>query len=148
MGGISANAPPLSGLNPLHTPHVNAITDTQRALTPRVVFLTTAGIGIAWQVFVITRGLRYGPELQPLLQGLGVIPPFLTRSFLASYRWWGLAPVLTVVLVADVARRAHPPLIYGSAVLAGSLLAGLVLQAWMIEAWFAPLLAIIVRVQP
>jgi len=126
---------------------VNAITDTQRALTPRGVFLTTAAIGIAWQFFVITRGLRYGPELQPLLQGLGVIPPFLTRSFLASYRWWALAPVLTALLTADVARRAHPPLIYGSAVLVGSLLAGLVLQAWMIEAWFAPLLAIMARVQ-
>ena len=127
---------------------MNAKTDTQRALTPRAVFLTTAAIGVAWQVFVITRGLRYGPELQPLLQSLGVIPPFLTRSFLASYRWWALAPVLTALLTADVARRARPPLIYGSAVLAGSLLTGLVLQAWMIEAWFAPLLAIIVRVQP
>lgn len=57
-------------------------------------------------------------------------------------------PLLTALLTADVARRVHPPLIYGSTVLAGSLLAGLVLQAWMIEAWFVPLLAIIVRVQP
>ena len=142
MGGISADAPPLRGLPD------KMETDTRPVVTPRTVFLTTAAIGVAWQVFVITRGLRYGPELQSMLQGLGVTAGFLTRSFLASYRWWVLAPAVTAVLVADVARRTRPPLLYGSVVLAGSVFAGLVLQAWMIEAWFAPLVAIIVKVQP
>ena len=99
-------------------------TDTRPVVTPRTVFLTTAAIGVAWQVFVITRGLRYGPELQSMLQGLGVTAGFLTRSFLASYRWWVLAPAVTAVLVADVARRTRPPLLYGSVVLAGSVFPG------------------------
>jgi hypothetical protein len=121
--------------------------ETKPALSPRAIFVSAAALGVAWQVVVIVHAFRYAPALQSLLRDLGAEAPPLTRSFLASYQWWILAPLLAAVLAADVARRARPPLLYGGIVLLVSLAPGLVLQTWMTEAWFRPILTIMTNVR-
>jgi hypothetical protein len=111
------------------------------------MFTWVGVLAIAWQVLTIVLAFRYADALSALLSGLGIDAPAITRSFLASYRWWIVAPVLAALLVADVARRSRPPLVYGSIVLVTSVVVALALHAWMNEAWFGVLFTIMAKVR-
>jgi len=111
------------------------------------MFIWAGALAIAWQVLTIVLAFRYGGALSALVSDLGIDAPVITRSFLASYRWWIVAPVLATLLVGDVARRSRPALVYGSIVLVTSVVAALALHTWMNEAWFGVLFTIMAKVR-
>lgn len=110
---------------------------------PRAYFLTVAAVGVAAQLWIVFLAFRYGSVLQTFLTDLGVVQPIATASFLATYRWWLVSPVVSALLSADVARRPEPPRSYVIVVLLLTVAAAGVLEAWMHEAWFGPLVQII-----
>ncbi|HEX7122559.1 MAG TPA: hypothetical protein VF178_09345 [Gemmatimonadaceae bacterium] len=104
-------------------------------------FIIAAGIGILWQVYIVAAAFRFAATLRPALANLGVQAPMLTRAFLATYRWWYVAPLLCAVLLFGVVRRDRPGDFRGPLTLVLCLATGLLLQAWLTEAWFRPLAA-------
>jgi hypothetical protein len=112
----------------------------------RAYFASVTAAGIAAQVFIILVAFRHGIALQTWLGSLGVAPPFVTSSFLSTYHWWPLVPIMAAILAIDVGRRPGPPRRYGVVVLLLTVLAAVLLQAWTLSAWMEPLLDMIKRV--
>jgi hypothetical protein len=75
--------------------------------------------------------------------GLGAELPPITRSFVVTYPWWFLAPLICAALSMDILRRRQPPAAYVLVVVFVTMATGFVLQAWTNEAWFAPMLHLI-----
>jgi hypothetical protein len=96
---------------------------------------------IAWQIYAVLAAFRRAPILRDLLEGLGAVPPNLTRVFLATYPYWPIVPVAFTVLVFRARNRERVPL----AITIGAIALALVLHAWMNEAWFLPILSLMER---
>ena len=101
---------------------------------------------IAWQIYEAAMALYQAPQFIPLFHGIGLELPLVTRSFIASYRYWWLVPLLFAALSADVMRRRAKPLLYFSAVLTLSVATALTLHAWLYQALSRPLATILEKV--
>lgn len=112
----------------------------------RFAEIVTLSAGLLWQLYVVITAYRQAPRFEVLFAGLGGPLPLVTRSFLATYRFWGLLPLLFAALTVDILRRRNPSLRYFGLVLAAGFLSALVLHAWLYEAIFAPLNTILDKI--
>ena len=98
---------------------------------------------IAWQVYVVFTAFRYAPRFRNLFDALGAELPLITRSLVATYRFWIAIPAI-FTLLAIRAIRNHDTSATHVGVLAGlSAGTGFVLQAWLHEGYFAPMFDLI-----
>lgn len=89
---------------------------TKRSLLQLVVALL-GGIAVAFGALVVV------PQFADLFEGFATDLPLPTRLLLASYRYWGLAPVLTLAVWLawpNRVRRGEAAVVFGS-LLAGAL---------------------------
>ena len=110
-------------------------------------FLATAGVGIAAQCIVAAMAWRSGGELRQVLSSIGVMPPLVTRGFLATYPWWLASPLVCGLLVTGVVRRPVESERRAVVVLILSIGAALGLELWLHAAWMEPLMAIVRQVR-
>jgi hypothetical protein len=112
----------------------------------RFAEIATLAAALLWQIYVVVSAYRHAPRFATLFAGLGGPLPFVTESFLATYRFWGLLPLLSAALIADVLRRRNPSARYFGLVLTAVLLTGFLLHAWLYEAIYAPLYTILDKI--
>jgi hypothetical protein len=105
----------------------------------RVALAAGLAVPILWLLYLATAVQRDAPAFRPLLKGLGMELPNLTKALFASYPWWWLAPILSALAALDVLRRARPSRRYFALVLTASLLLALALHAWLYKALSLPL---------
>lgn len=116
---------------------MDALTARERALITVVLV-----IGIAWQVYQLFWIFRFVPLIDGMVSGFAFPLPPLTKSFFATYRFWPAAPVLSVLLTADLLHRERPSALHVLAVAGFILGAGWVMSIWSLEAAFAPMFAL------
>lgn len=86
------------------------MSETRRHVT--VVAAASLACAVAWQCYAAISALRQAADFLPLFKGLGLELPFVTWTFILSYRYWWLVPVVVALLSADVVRRRAQPLWY------------------------------------
>ena len=101
---------------------------------------------IAWQLYAVALARWYAPRFRELFEGLGAPLPSITLLFLASYPYWFLVPLLFAVLALFAIRRQPPSVAYLGALLAMSFASALALHGWLQEAVYAPLYAILDKI--
>lgn len=116
-------------------------------LTPqKVIAGITLTAALLWQLYAVFLAVHEAPRFGPLLSGLGMEPPLITRAFFASYRYWVAIPAGFALLSIDLLRRHEPRIAYFSSVLAGSFGSALILHAWLQQALSAPLADILQKI--
>jgi hypothetical protein len=109
----------------------------------RIHLAVALGVTALWQIYIVVVAFRMAPVLEGLPVGLGGELPAITRSFLGSYRAFGVLPAATAG-AALVALRSESLRPWQSAVLVALALgATMALHAWTNEAFFAPVLRIL-----
>jgi hypothetical protein len=105
-----------------------------------------AVIGIAWQLAIVALAYRHAVVLASAMTALEVELPVSTRTFLATYHWWFVLPLMSIgaAYVAHRQAASAPKRAVIAAVVPLAIAAAL--QTWTNEAVLAPLRAILDRV--
>lgn len=116
---------------------------TTRERTLAIVVLSTI---LAFQVYAVILAFWQAPTFMKLFAGLGGPLPLVTRSFLASYPYWWIAPLVFALMSFDLLRRSDPPRWYFAATVSAAAAIAFGMYAWMREAIYAPLFEILDKI--
>jgi hypothetical protein len=104
------------------------------------------GAAILWQCWIAFAVYRMAPSLGELYAGLGAELPNITRSFLSTYRFWAIVPLVSAAGTFFVLRRPRLTPVATAGCLALVWFLTLALQAWSFEALYAPLFDVMVKI--
>ena len=107
----------------------------------RTFFAIAGSIGMLWQTILIVLAYQHADPLRELLRNGGLVPPLVTRLFLATYPWWPLGLLLSALAVFLPLRRASSSQTTLAFMAAVPLLVALFFQVWTNEAAVAPFIA-------
>jgi hypothetical protein len=99
-----------------------------------------------WQLYLLVIVYLRTPDMEGMLDALGMDLPKISALFLSAYPYLLILPVITIILGLDLVRRKSIPFTYGLICFVFVVLATLAFQAWTVEAFYTPIFKIIEHV--